>query len=259
MFKNSNKHAGFVHLVILIPIVAIVIVAIAGVVVVSANNDSKKSVAVQDEGPVETSDTVEQTDKQEVKAETQPEKSNEANTTQAQPSAPPAATTSEPTKVEVVEPQSCLPSNVTEYDKYHIKETNSQYIKGGSYIGATKFYDALVFAGLKETIDKPKVVVFAMSDSVFNKLSQAQLDYMNASPANMKSVIGWHVVQSCVVWKNNIANKTSAYSFDTLNGKVTHTPGSPGKVNDASMAIWDWYTSNGAVHFITNFIKAPTI
>ena len=155
------------------------------------------------------------------------------------------------------ETNGCLPPNASVYAKYYIGMSNSAYLQTNSYIETTKFRNALNYAGLLGTIDAKKTVVFAVSDYVFNNnLSASQLAYMNASPANMKSVLGWHIITSCVIWSNYIENVKSPITLNTLNGPVIYDP-TTGTVNGSSMGIWDWFTSNGAVHIISNLIAPP--
>lgn len=134
----------------------------------------------------------------------------------------------------------------------------SEWLSSNSYSTAKKFKDAIEFAGLTSVVNSDNVVVFAPNDYAFeNGLTASQKAYMQASPANMKSVIGWHIVKGCTLWDNDIENKTANVTIQTLNGPVTYKPGSPGYINDTKMAMWDWFTRNGAVHLITGFVKPP--
>lgn len=154
----------------------------------------------------------------------------------------------------------CLPANPSVYATYHTGITNSAYLQTNSYGETNKMYAALQFAGLLSAVDAKQVVVFAPNDYTFdNKLSAAQQTWMNQSPDNMKSVIGWQVVTGCVTYDgiNPTKDITGSITLTTLNGPVNFSAGGIGKVENASIAIWDWFTSNGAVTFITDFVKPP--
>ncbi|HUP26558.1 MAG TPA: fasciclin domain-containing protein [Candidatus Limnocylindrales bacterium] len=158
----------------------------------------------------------------------------------------------------------CLPDNPSPYATHYIGMTNSGYLQTNSYGETNKLYAALQFAGLLSAIDAKQVVVFAPNDYIFdNKLTATQLAWMNQSPENMRSVLGWQIVTSCITWDgvNPVKDKPlgQAVTLNTLNGPVTYIHGGPGKVENADIAIWDWFTSNGSVTFITDFIKPPQV
>lgn len=157
----------------------------------------------------------------------------------------------------------CLPPNPGQYDTYYIGKTNSQYLQTNSYVTTTKLYSALQFAGLINTVNTKQYVVLAMDDSAWSALTQAQLDYMNASPANMRSVLGWQIITSCITWKgvNPVQDLPvgTTLTVNTINGPVTFTArasGGLGTFGNARVGIWDWFTSNGAVT-IAGFVKTP--
>lgn len=138
--------------------------------------------------------------------------------------------------------------------------TNAQYLNTNAYGETNELYDALQFAGLLDEVDTKQYVVFAPNDYAFNNLSAAQLAWMNQSPENMRSVLGWQIATSCITYDgvNPVKNATGLVTIQTLNGTVTYYPGSPGKIENTSVAIWDWFTSNGSVTFV-GFIKPPQI
>ena len=185
--------------------------------------------------------------------EVTPDMSVQAPTAQKSPSDLPSAPipkTSSPTN--------CLPPDANEYQMYEIDKPNSGIMYNGSYDTSIKFMDALKFAELEDVVDSSQVVVFAPNDYVFeNSLSASQLSYMNASAANMRSVVGWHIITSCVIWDDNMENVKSPITLNTLNGPVTYYPGGTGSIESAGIAMWDFFSSNGAVHLITDFIKPP--
>ena len=158
----------------------------------------------------------------------------------------------------------CLAPNPSPYATYYISMTNSQYLQTNSYVTTTKFYAALQFAGLLDTINSKQYVVLAMDDSGWNKFTQAQLNWMNASPANMKSVIGWQVITSCITWDgiNPVKNMTigATRTVNTLNGAVTytHNTGGLGAFGNGKVGIWDWFTSNGSVT-VAGFVNTASI
>ncbi len=137
--------------------------------------------------------------------------------------------------------------------------TNTAFMGTETYLATKKFKAALEFAGLTSIVDGKNTVVFTMTDSIFDSLSIAQKEYMNLSPENMRSVLGWHIITSCQTYASVFKNATAPITLQTLNGPVTYTTSGHGKVEAAEIAIWDWFTINGAVHYITGFIKPPQI
>jgi hypothetical protein len=136
----------------------------------------------------------------------------------------------------------------------------STVLQNNGYTSTKKFYEALQFAGLVNRVDQDKTVVFAVNDWVFdNKLTQAQKDYMFASPQNMESVLKWQIVPSCLFWAGYMESQKGDVNIQTLGGTVTHHYGSPGNIDGVQMAMWDFFSSNGAVHLITGFIKPPQV
>jgi hypothetical protein len=158
----------------------------------------------------------------------------------------------------------CLPPNPSKYATYYVSMTNSQYLQTNSYINTTKLYAALQFAGLLNTINTKQYVVLAMDDSIWSNFTQAQLDWMNASPANMRSVLGWQVITSCITWDgvNPVKNMAvgSTQTVTTLNGTVTYTHGTGGQgsFGNGKVGIWDWFTSNGSVT-VAGFVNTTSI
>lgn len=138
-------------------------------------------------------------------------------------------------------------------------DNNMAVLNANSYSSTKKMHDAIEFAGLTSAVNAAKVTVIAPNDYVFSTLTKAQTDFMNASPANMKSVIGWHIVTGCVVWSGQMDSAKSNITMNTLNGPVTWTPDYHGKVNGVDMAIYDFFSSNGVIHLITGFIKPPVL
>jgi hypothetical protein len=133
-------------------------------------------------------------------------------------------------------------------------------LQDNGYTSTKKFYDALQFAGLIDEVNKPNTVVFAVNDWVFDHgLTQAQLDYMNMSPANMKSVLQWQVVHSCITWAGDISTSSGDVALTTMGGQVVHHYGSPGNIDGVQMAMWDFFSRTGAMHLITGFIRPPNV
>ncbi|HSW37060.1 MAG TPA: fasciclin domain-containing protein [Candidatus Saccharimonadales bacterium] len=153
----------------------------------------------------------------------------------------------------------CLPPDATSYDKTFTGMTNSSYLTTNSYGDTKQFYDGLNFAGLLPIVDSPQTVVFAPNDYVWdNYLTSAQKTFMNQSPENMRSVLGWHIITGCVIYHHQMDEVNYTMTLTTLNGTVTYTPQDIGALDNVDVAIWDWFTSNGAVHFITGFIRPPS-
>lgn len=269
--KILSNQNGFAHLGIVIGCLVILAVGSIGFYVQSRQSASKEGAGftISLMNPLDTEAHVAKmgdlkSEKPEDKGESQDEtqvvpseeiKENE-NEQKSQPAKPAPVPAPKP-----VNTTSCLPDNANQYQKTYIGKTNSEFMVSNGYTIAKKFSDALEFAGLKATIDAPKVVVFAPNDHVFdNNLSQAQLDFMNQSPANMKSVVGWHVITSCVILHEYMEDKQSSVILTTLNGDVTYNPDQGiGAIDGVNVAIWDWFTSNGAVHFMTDFIRPPQL
>jgi hypothetical protein len=158
----------------------------------------------------------------------------------------------------------CLPPNPSSYATYFTGMTNAQYLQTNSYVNTTKIYAALQFAGLINTINTKQYVVLAMDDSQWNSFTQAQLNWMNASPTNMRSVLGWQVIISCITWNgvNPVKNMAAGATLtvNTLNGPVIFTSQTSGlgKFGNGSVSIWDWFTSNGSVT-IAGFVNLSSI
>jgi hypothetical protein len=175
------------------------------------------------------------------------------------PATPPPA----PTPAPQVNTTNCLPPNPSPYATHYITMNNSQYLQTNGYANTTKLYAALQFAGLIDTINTKQYVVLAMDDAQWN-FTQAQLDWMNASPANMRAVLGWQIITSCITWnginpvKDMAAGTTR--TVNTLNGTVTYTSGGngPGTFGSGGIGIWDWFTSNGSVT-IAGFVNTTAI
>ncbi|MDB5168645.1 MAG: hypothetical protein JWO41_1 [Candidatus Saccharibacteria bacterium] len=136
--------------------------------------------------------------------------------------------------------------------------TNSQYLQTNNYVNTNKLYAAFQFAGMINEINTKQYVVFAMDDSIWDNLTASQVAWMNASPANMRSVLGWQVATYCITYDgvNPIKGRSAPLAFNTLNGTVTYTAGGVGQLDGTPVYIWDWFTSNGAVT-ITDFIHPP--
>lgn len=172
----------------------------------------------------------------------------------------PATTVEEPTKV--VTPAkpvitNCLPENPSVYQETYTNITNGTFLKNGSYAATSDFYDALEFSGLLSTVNANKATVFAVSDYVFqNNLTPTETTYVNSSAAKMKELLGWHVITSCKTWQDDLNGKTVTLS--TMNGNVTYNGAGMGTIGDATGAIYDWFTKNGVVHFLSDFIDVPT-
>ncbi len=189
-------------------------------------------------------------------APTSVQSSKPSPTTQSPPTTQPSpAATPTPTA-------NCLPANPSQYDLYYIKMTNSQYLRTNGYADTNKLYDGLKFAGLLGTIDTKQYSVLAVSDGTWGKLSPQQIAWMNASSQNMRSVLGWQVITSCITYKGVNATKDlpigTTKVVNTLNGSITFTADSMGKFETAPVYIWDWYTSNGVVTF-SDFVKPPQV
>ena len=158
----------------------------------------------------------------------------------------------------------CLPPNPNSYATTYTNMTNSQYLQTNSYSNTTKFYAALQFAGLIGTINTKQYVVLAMDDSRWGNFTPTQLNWMNASPANMRSVIGWQIITSCITWNGVNPVKDMAagatLTVNSLNGTVTFTSGvnGLGKFGNGPVGIWDWFTSNGSVT-IAGFVNLSSI
>lgn len=142
--------------------------------------------------------------------------------------------------------------------------TTTSYLGTNSYAETSKMLAAIEFAGLKSQVNAKQVVVLTPNDYVFETtLTPTQLAWMNQSAENMKSVIGWHVVTECITYNGLNPTKDKAagatVSLKTLNGTITYTQTGYGKFENAEIAIWDFFTENGAVTFVTGFVKPPQV
>ena len=169
-----------------------------------------------------------------------------------------------PTPSPALNTTNCLPANPSSYETTYTKYTNAQYLQTNSYSNSTKIYAALQFAGLIDTINSRQYVVLAMDNSEWARFSSAQLSWMNASPANMRSVLGWQVITSCITYGGQNPVKDLAAgttrSVSTLNGVITFTAKAHGlgTFGSADVYIWDWFTSNGSAT-IAGFVNTTSI
>jgi hypothetical protein len=183
--------------------------------------------------------------------------------TPAPTSAPTPAPATTPAPAPTTNTTNCLSPSSSQY-AYYPSMTNSQYLQTNGYANTTKLYAALQFAGLINTVNSKQYVVLAMDDSQWNNFTQAQLNWMNASPANMKSVLGWQIITSCITWNGINPVKDMAVgatkTVTTLNGTVTykHNTGGLGAFGNGKVGIWDWFTGNGAVT-IAGFVNTTSI
>lgn len=156
----------------------------------------------------------------------------------------------------------CLPQYPSTYQQTYKTMNNMGYLATNSYSNTTKMKAAIEFAGLTTQANAKYAVVLTPNDYSFdNKLTATQWAWMNASPANMKSVLGWHITTECITYDgvNPTKGKTGTMSVQTVNGTITYSAGGIGKFESANVAIWDWFTSNGSVTFMSDFVKKPSI
>lgn len=284
MAKLQSHQSGIAHLVV-IGLLALITISAVGAGVWRVQSQRSRSQAAAAQSALHTNPL-------NLKAKTAAKTSSEtANSVTAKPAGTPAAPASPkavaattkstpasdpkptpvpaptpsptPTPIPTPNTNNCMPSDASSYEKAMATRPTSHFLGTDGYVGydaTAKFKAALEYAGLTSLIDSPKVVVFAPDDYVYNsKLTTAQLAFMNQSPANMRSVIGWHIITSCVIWHGNMQNVKTTMTLQTLNGPVTFTPSSLGSINQAGVAMWDWFTTNGAVHYITDFVKPPQV
>jgi hypothetical protein len=222
---------------------------------------SKQPTKTEDTTPAQDAATLSQ---QNTKAPSgTPNKTPPKPTTPPPTSAPTPAPATTPAPTPTTNTTNCLSSSSSQY-AYYPSMTNSQYLQTNGYANTTKLYAALQFAGLINTINSKQYVVLAMDDSQWSNFTQAQLNWMNASPANMKSVLGWQIITSCITWNgiNPVKDmaKGATKTVTTLNGTVTytHNTGGLGAFGNGKVGIWDWFTSNGAVT-IAGFVNTTSI
>jgi hypothetical protein len=192
-----------------------------------------------------------------------PSQTSQTPSTQTQSPSTPRAPSTPSTATPPASATGCLPTNPSQYDLYYQHMTNSQYLQTNGYANTAKLYAGLQFAGLLDTVNRKQHVVLTIADGAWDNLSQAQRDWMNASPANMRSVLGWQVITSCITYKGVNPTKDMAAGttqvVNTLNGSITYTAGgSMGKFENAPVYMWDWYTSNGTVTF-SDFVRPPVV
>lgn len=266
--KRSKLASLFSTRIIIVGVVALMLIAGLGfygnrIYARNAKVETPDTDIAQDESPLGTAKSKAQEQKPDTSSgqEVKPQVSSAPPKTTTTPSAP--ADTPAPAPAPAVNTTNCLPPNPSPYATHYISMTNSQYLQTNGYVNTTKMYAALQFAGLLNTINSKQYVVLAMDDSQWSNFTQAQLDWMNASPANMRSVIGWQVITSCITWNgvNPVKDMTvgTTRSVTTLNGPVTYLHlSSGGYFGNGKVAIWDWFTSNGSVT-IAGFVDTSSI
>jgi hypothetical protein len=247
--KKLNQSGVMHHLAIL----AVVVIAVVGGVGWKVYKSSQHTKNNSAQSTPATKNAKDKTETKSGDKSLEPVKASSKNPTavSTKPKAP--ATTPKPAPAVST---NCQANGPGQYDVY-AGVNNVTFLKTNDYSGASKMAEAIKFAGLESVANGQKTVVFASNDYVFSKLTKAQTDFMYASPANMKSVIGWQIVQSCVTYSGGMSNQKTNTTIHTVNGPITWTAQGHGFLGNAEMAIWDWYTSNGAVHFLTDFAKPP--
>lgn len=264
MIKIKTNQNGFAHIQLILTAIVLLFVMGVGGWRVSQSRASKSKLAEASKAS-QAEKISNLTSKEEA---LQPQPSPITDTPAAPATAPTATKKSSPALVTQPAPpppappisNNCLPPNANQYQSTWSSKTTSQVLQSNGYTSTQKFYDALQFAGLLGTINNNKTVVFAVNDYVFdNDLTQAQKDYLYASPENMKAMLKWQIVPSCVIWSGQIEKSTGPVSFQTLGGTVTHYVGSPGNIDGAKLAMWDFFSSNGAMHLMSDFIRPPVL
>ncbi len=108
---------------------------------------------------------------------------------------------------------------------------------------------AVKAAGLVETLSSPgPFTVFAPTNAAFAKIPQDQLNALLNDPAQLKSVLLYHVVPGRVT----AAQVTGLTSATTVNGADLNVSTSGGMVmiNDATVTQTNINASNGIIHVI---------
>jgi uncharacterized surface protein with fasciclin (FAS1) repeats len=108
---------------------------------------------------------------------------------------------------------------------------------------------AVKAAGLVETLSGPgPFTVFAPTNAAFAKIPQDQLNALLNDPAQLKSVLLYHVVPGRVT----AAQVTGLSSATTVNGADLNVSTSGGMVmiNDATVTQTNINASNGIIHVI---------
>ena len=254
--KNQN---GSTHLLV---VMIILVVGVIGATGYAVNKSLQKNSADEYAATKAEKQQVEDLEKEEelplTAAETATDTAPPATTTT--PPAPKPKASNPPATQPAPASTNCIPSDANQYQKTWSGSNTAGVLLSNGYTSTKKFYDALQFAGLLDTVNSAKTVTFAVNDYTWdNDLTQAQKDYLNADPANMKAMLNWHIVKSCVIWSGNIEKSTGPVSFQTLGGQVTHYVGSPGNINGAKMAMWDFFSSNGSMHLMSDFISPPVL
>jgi hypothetical protein len=259
--SKIDKQYGFLPVEIILLSVIIVIIGTAGWYVwnhkqqqLASNVETIAPIETVDNSTADTFKTAEE--QQSAIADKIPVESKPKTTVQSPAPittpTPPANTTN------------CLPPNPSPYSTYYIHMTNSAYLQSNSYGDTNDLYSGLQFAGLIDTVNKAQYVVLAPNDYWWDNLTQQQRDWMNASPENMRSVLGWQIITSCITWNgvNPVNNWPLGKStvVNSVNGPVTFSIGSNGHgdFGECNVAIWDWFTSNGSVTFC-GFVKPPVV
>ncbi len=273
--KTMNKNSsGFIGIEYILVIVVVGLVGFVGAYTLHVRNEVHRSSLDNKLSSSTSSKAVAPADKATASAILQSQSGSQAakspgstptkSSTQVTAQKTPTSATPAPTANPAPNTTNCLPQNPSPYATYYINMTNSQYLQTNSYVYTTKLYAALQFAGLINTINTRQYVVLAMDDSAWSSFTPTQLNWMNASPANMRSVLGWQVITSCITWDgvNPVKDLSTGatLSVNTLNGPVTFTSksGGIGTFGSGSVGIWDWFTSNGSVT-IAGFVNKTSI
>jgi uncharacterized surface protein with fasciclin (FAS1) repeats len=121
----------------------------------------------------------------------------------------------------------------------------------------TTLVRAVQAAGLIDTLKGPgPFTVFAPNDAAFAKLPAGTLDQLLANPAQLRSVLTYHVVPGRVM-ANQVTNGMSANSVQGAALSFQVGGGSVRVNNSATVAQADVMASNGVIHVVDTVLMPP--
>ncbi|MFN0072525.1 MAG: fasciclin domain-containing protein [Chloroflexota bacterium] len=115
---------------------------------------------------------------------------------------------------------------------------------------------AVQVAGLVDTLSGPGTfTVLAPTNDAFNKLPAGTLDTLLANPAQLRTVLTYHVVQGQMT-AGDLPNRPTATSVQ--GGELTLRT-NPARINDANVVLADIQASNGVIHGIDSVLLPPGV
>ncbi|HEX5323977.1 MAG TPA: fasciclin domain-containing protein [Capsulimonadaceae bacterium] len=121
------------------------------------------------------------------------------------------------------------------------------------------FLKAINTAGLAKTLHgRGPYTIFAPTDAAFSKLPPSQLNALMANPAQMKKLVGFHIIHGKLTSEQLAALKTGATPV-TLEGDPLHVATAAGvvSVNGATIIKPDVSAKNGVIQEVDTVLMPP--